>query len=395
MTSEKILVIDKDEKARLVLCDYLTARGFYVISTQAIHEAAPCITKHRPDLVFADLSDADIEKLVKLLRSDKLLAEVVAVSSTESSAKVVSALRAGAADYVLKPFMDAEQLDKVLSKLFERIRLFRLNQHYRKELERANRELNAGIRELKADQSAGLKVQLNMLPEKELTLEQFRFEHMIKPSLYLSGDFLDYFKIDGEKILFYFADVAGHGASSAFVTVLLKNLSNRLLRNVRRGSSADILSPRLYLERVNHELLQTRLGKHVTMFIGIIDHKKRMLTYAVGAHFPMPVIIGKDGVRYIEGVGMPVGLFEKAEFNEYEIPLPEDFGLVMFSDGILEILDDKSLAQKEERLLELVRGGSQTIELLNQGLSLSGLSDLPDDIAILTISEVTKSDVKV
>ncbi len=394
MISEKILVIDKDDKARLVLCDYLTAKGFYVLSTSGIREAAACIGKDHPELVFADLCDVNIEILVKLLQSDNHLTQVVAISSTTSSSTVVSALRAGAADYMLKPLEDTEQLDKVLNKLFDRIRLFRLNQRYRKELEEANKELKSGIRELKADQNAGLKVQMKMLPEQELILGRFRFEHMIKPSLFLSGDFLDYFKIDEDKILFYFADVSGHGASSAFVTVLLKNLSNRLRRNIRRGSSDDILSPRRYLERVNHELLETNLGKHITMFVGIIDRNKVTLTYAVGAHFPMPVIIGKEGVEYIEGTGMPVGLFENAEFNQYEMAIPEDFGLIMFSDGILEILNDKTLAQKEDRLLELIREGSQTIDLISQELRLSELSDVPDDIAILTISEVTERNVE-
>ena len=67
-----------------------------------------------------------------------------------------------------------------------------------------------------------LKVQMKMLPENDQVIEGIYFEHLIKPSLYLSGDFLDYFKLDNDRVLFYFADVSGHGASSAFVTVLLK-----------------------------------------------------------------------------------------------------------------------------------------------------------------------------
>ena len=34
-------------------------------------------------------------------------------------------------------------------------------------------------------------------------------DHMIKPSLYLSGDFLDYFRISADKVLVYIADVSG------------------------------------------------------------------------------------------------------------------------------------------------------------------------------------------
>ncbi len=127
-------------------------------------------------------------------------------------------------------------LDDVIGKLFDRVRVNRLNQLYRQELEEANRDLRDGIAELRADQRAGRKVQLRMLPEHDQVMIGLHVDHMIKPSLYLSGDFLDYFRISEDKVLVYIADVSGHGASSAFVTVLLKNLTNRLQRNLRRGS---------------------------------------------------------------------------------------------------------------------------------------------------------------
>ena len=59
------------------------------------------------------------------------------------------------------------------------------------------------------------------------------------------------FWISEDKVLVYIADVSGHGASSAFVTVLLRNLTNRLQRNLRRQSSEDILHPERFLERIN------------------------------------------------------------------------------------------------------------------------------------------------
>src|SRR5690606_40550624 len=83
---------------------------------------------------------------------------------------------------------------------------------------------------------AGRHIQLKLFPERGREIDGLQFDHLIKPSLYLSGDFLDYFQIDERNVVFYLADVSGHGASSAFVTVLLKNLTNRLQRNLRRGS---------------------------------------------------------------------------------------------------------------------------------------------------------------
>ncbi|HBM49713.1 MAG TPA: hypothetical protein DD385_06155, partial [Marinobacter sp.] len=170
--------------------------------------------------------------------------------------------------------------------------------------------------------------------------------------------------------------------------VLLKNLTNRLQRNLKRQSSDDILHPERFLERINSELLDTGLGKHVTVFVGIISISERILSYAVGAHFPMPILSFEDGeTRFLEGNGLPVGLFEDPEWEVYQVHLDRPFRLLMFSDGILEVIAPKSLDEKERTLLELVSGGSHTIASLSEALGLDTISELPDDIAIVSVTD--------
>lgn len=391
MTSrtERILIIDADEQARTDLARYLEARGFYVSGYAGLSSAKTLFDENIPDVIFADLPPEAIKDLARRLEEAETLTPIVCCSDSESSADVVRALRAGAADFVLKPCSDDKgALDDVIEKLFDRVRVNRLNQLYRHELEEANRDLRNGISELRADQRAGRKVQLRMLPEREQDLAGLHVDHLIKPSLYLSGDFLDYFRISEDQVLVYIADVSGHGASSAFVTVLLKNLTNRLQRNLRRHSSDDILYPDRFLERINSELLDTGLGKHVTVFVGIISVKERTLKYAVGAHFPMPILSFEGGeTRFLEGSGLPVGLFETPKWEVYEVPLAQPFRLTLFSDGILEVISAKSLDEKESTLLELVSGGRHTIASLSEALNLDAITELPDDIAIVSVTD--------
>ncbi|KMQ74472.1 PP2C family protein-serine/threonine phosphatase [Marinobacter subterrani] len=391
MTSrtERILIIDADVKARTDLARYLEARGFYVTGYPDLASARALFDDNIPDVIFADLSPEAIRDLAGRLEEAETFTPIVACSTSESSADVVSMLRAGAADFVLKPCNDDKgALDDVIGKLFDRVRVNRLNQLYRHELEEANRDLRDGIAELRADQRAGRKVQLRMLPEREQVMSGLHIDHLIKPSLYLSGDFLDYFRISDDKVLVYIADVSGHGASSAFVTVLLKNLTNRLQRNLRRGSSDDILFPERFLQRINSELLDTGLGKHVTVFVGIISVSDRSLRYAVGAHFPMPILSFEGGeTAFLEGSGLPVGLFEAPEWEVYEVPLDKPFHLTLFSDGILEVIREKSLDEKERTLLELVSGGRHTIAALSDALGLEEITELPDDIAIVSVTD--------
>ncbi|MDX1552592.1 MAG: SpoIIE family protein phosphatase, partial [Marinobacter sp.] len=384
------LIIDSDEHARSELGRYLEARGFYVTGYPDLNSARALFNDNIPDIIFADMSPDAIGELASRLEDAETFSPIVACYSTEDAPEVVNALRAGAADIVLKPCSDDRgALDDVIGKLFDRVRVNRLNQLYRQELEEANRDLRDGIAELRADQRAGRKVQLRMLPDNDQILSGLTIDHLIKPSLFLSGDFLDYFRISEDKVLVYIADVSGHGASSAFVTVLLKNLTNRLQRNLRRGSSDDILYPERFLERINSELLDTGLGKHVTVFVGIISTTDRRLRYSVGAHFPMPILSFEGGsTAFLEGSGLPVGLFEAPEWEVYDVPLEEPFRLILFSDGILEVIKAKSLDEKEKTLLELVSGGSHTIASLSKALNLDEITELPDDIAIVSVTDI-------
>lgn len=392
--TERILIIDPDAGAAKELERLLESRGFYVSIHADLESAAALFEDTLPDAIFADIPPDSIHKLAHQLDLEDAFVPVVAARAATSAEEVVVALRSGAADFLIKPYLDTDALDDVLAKLFDRVRVSRLNQVYRQELEDANRDLRAGIAELRADQNAGRKVQLKMLPDRHYESSWLFIEHLIKPSLYLSGDFLDYFRLDDNRTLVYIADVSGHGASSAFVTVLLKNLTNRLQRNVKRGSSDDILHPDRFLERINSELLDTGLGKHLTVFAGIIDKQARKLTYAVGAHFPMPILAdGKGNCHFLEGNGLPVGLFESPQWDLYETPLDGPFRLILFSDGILEVIRAKNLEEKERRLLELVSGGRHTIASLSDALNLDEITELPDDIAIVTVTDVVEGTV--
>ena len=82
-----------------------------------------------------------------------------------------------------------------------------------------------------------------------------------------------------------------------------------------------------------------------------------------------------------------MGIFEKPEWEVYRIKLDKPFHLILFSDGILEVLAQKSLDEKEKTLLELVSGGSHTIASLSEALSLDQISELPDDIALVSVTD--------
>ena len=122
------------------------------------------------------------------------------------------------------------------------------------------------------------------------------------------------------------------------------------------------------------------------MLGGVIDEESNRLTYSIGGHLPLPVMYTGDQAYYLEGRGLPVGLFKEAEYNNLEIDLPESFSLTLLSDGILDLLDGENLQEKEALLPKLVSQAGGTLDGLRSVFGLANLAEMPDDIALLVLS---------
>jgi serine phosphatase RsbU (regulator of sigma subunit) len=226
-----------------------------------------------------------------------------------------------------------------------------------------------------------------MLPTSPMVIGDYVFSHTVIPSLYLSGDFTDYFTVGQDYVVFFMADVSGHGSSSAFATVLLKNLFARKRSDYLRKSDAAVLDPVRMLGLANKELLDLGVGKFATMIVGALDMASNRLRYAVAGHLPLPVLVSAAGADYLPGEGTAVGMMPDAAFETKEVPLPESFTLALFSDGILEILPPQNLIEKEAFFLDVFRQGSESPAALVTRLGLDSVATAPDDIAALFVSK--------
>ena len=257
----------------------------------------------------------------------------------------------------------------------------------REALEATNRELRDTVRVLEKDQQAGRQVQMRMLPNSPMVVDDYMFSHTIIPSLYLSGDFTDYFTVDEHYVVFFMADVSGHGSSSAFATVLLKNLFARKRSDYLRRNDDTILSPVEMLKLANIELLDLDVGKYATMVVAVMDISANTLQYSVAGHLPLPVLVSDAGAQYLEGKGNAVGMLKDASFEQFELELPNAFMLALFSDGILEILPPKNLVDKEAYFLDVFARTADSPEDLAEQLGLESAETAPDDIAALFVSK--------
>ncbi|EPG3675158.1 two-component system response regulator RssB [Pseudomonas aeruginosa] len=386
--SATLLIIDDDEVVRESLAAYLEDSNFKVLQALNGLQGLQIFESEQPDLVICDLRMPQIDglELIRRIRQTASETPIIVLSGAGVMSDAVEALRLGAADYLIKPLEDLAVLEHSVRRALDRAYLRVENQRYRDKLEAVNRELQASLNLLQEDQNAGRQVQMNMLPVTPWSIEGLEFSHRIIPSLYLSGDFVDYFRVDERRVAFYLADVSGHGASSAFVTVLLKFMTTRLLYESRRNGTLPEFKPSEVLAHINRGLINTKLGKHVTMLGGVIDLEKNSLTYSIGGHLPLPVLFVEGQASYLEGRGLPVGLFDDATYDDRVMELPPSFSLSLFSDGILDVLPGATLKEKEASLPEQVAAAGGTLDGLRQVFGLANLAEMPDDIALLVLS---------
>ena len=388
MTGSSILVIDDDDVVRGSIAAYLQGSGFKTLEAGNGQHGLQIFRANAPDLILCDLRMPVMDGLTMLTQVRQEASDIpfIVVSGAGVMTDVVEALHLGASDFLVKPIVDLEVLEYAINRALEKAQLLMENKRYRASLEEAINSLKSSLTLLQEDQKAGRQVQMNMLPKKPLEYQGFKVDHNIIPSLYLSGDFVDYFALNDHSFAFYLADVSGHGASSAFVTVLLKHMSINLLQDYHSNGGKVRVKPSHVLNHINRSLLKTGLGKHVTVFGGIVNTRDQTLTYSFGGQFPLPVIAQGDSVHFLEGKGLPVGLFEDAIYEDAVIDLPQQFSLTILSDGILEVLPQKSLQEKEDYLLSVIQEGPTTIEALTEKLGLNAIQEAPDDIAVLILA---------
>jgi len=385
-----VLVIDDDASRAGVLAKLVSESGFHAeVVTDIVNSNYSLAESSDLDVILCelDLKGVSWGEGRRTLREMDVQVPAIMFSDEADVERMMTALRLGANDFFVRPVEDADALVRSIDRCVRQRQMRRELQKSRRRLEAANVELRGTVKMLEQDQQAGRQVQLRMLPATPLVLDDYVFSHTVIPSLYLSGDFTDYFTVGEDCVAFFMADVSGHGSSSAFATVLLKNLFARKRSDFLRRDDDSILSPVAMLKQANKELLDLGVGKFATMVVGLLDMKSNSLRYSVAGHLPQPVLVSGSGARYLRGEGSAVGIMEDTHFEEHLIDLPNRFMLALFSDGILEILPPKNLIEKEKYFLDVFEQTADSPGELVTRLGLDNVDTAPDDIAALFLSK--------
>jgi DNA-binding response OmpR family regulator len=114
MTHGRILVVDDDSDIRGLVRELLDRRGFAVTEAKDGQEALRRVFEERPDLVVLDVAMPGLDGWATLERIRELSdVPVVMLTAKATELEKTRGLRAGADDYVTKPFGRQELLARI------------------------------------------------------------------------------------------------------------------------------------------------------------------------------------------------------------------------------------------------------------------------------------------
>jgi sigma-B regulation protein RsbU (phosphoserine phosphatase) len=191
-------------------------------------------------------------------------------------------------------------------------------------------------------------IQRNLLPEAPPVIKGFDIAVSNEPCFEVGGDYYDFLTLGPNTLLLVVADVEGKGVSSAMV---MSNLQATLRALVMHLHSLEVIT----LSLNEMILADTRSGKFLSCFLGLVDTARGGLHYINAGHVP-PLVLRKNGETESLGAGgMPIGLFASVEYERGSVKLMPGDALVCCTDGIGEAANIESDEFGAERLAESVR----------------------------------------
>ena len=236
---------------------------------------------------------------------------------------------------------------------------------------------------LERDMQMAHELQRRLLPPKNPKLENLEVAAKFVPARTIGGDLYDFFSYSSSRLAIVIGDVSGKGAPAAIYAALVSG--------ILRSHTPIEPSPAEMLSAVNYSLSERRIdGQFVSLIYAVWDEAERTLQVA-NSGLPRPIYCHTGKTEMIEATGLPLGLFDDAEYDEFTFRAKPGDLFVFFSDGILDARNRAGELFGRERAEHIVsrcsdKTAEEVVHLLFQAAKEhAGEEDTFDDQTVVAI----------
>jgi len=212
-------------------------------------------------------------------------------------------------------------------------------------------------RRLEFDLAMARELQFRLLPQSIPRLANLEIAAKFSPARAIGGDLYDFLTYSQSRLALVVGDISGKGAPAAIYAALVSG--------ILRSHAAMEPGPAEMLAAVNYSLAERRIdGQFVSLIYAVWDDRNRSLQVA-NSGLPRPVYCHQGKTQLIEATGLPLGLFDEAEYDEFTFPAQPGDLFVFFSDGILDATNKAGELFGRTRLEQVIancyRGAPESI----------------------------------
>jgi len=202
---------------------------------------------------------------------------------------------------------------------------------------------------VKAEIDAANRIQAALLPLDTPRLAGASVASHYRAATEIGGDYFDFLPQPGGDIGIAFGDVSGHGLTSGIVMAMAKAA---LMVQVDYDAS-----PRAVLDVLNEIVIRTAPKRiMMTFFFGLLDPRAQSLRFSSAGHLD-PYVYRKSTKR-LEALscwGYPLGISRRDPFREQTVEFESGDRLILYSDGLIEAVDDDGEPFGFDRFEETIR----------------------------------------
>jgi sigma-B regulation protein RsbU (phosphoserine phosphatase) len=199
---------------------------------------------------------------------------------------------------------------------------------------------------LERDLAMARQLQFRLLPPTLPKLAHLDIAAKFVPARAIGGDLYDFVNYSMSRTAIVVGDVSGKGAPAAIYAALVSG--------ILRSHAPIEPGPAEMLSAVNFSLGERRIdGQFVSLIYAVWDDRNRTLQVA-NSGLPRPIYCHDGQIEIIEATGLPLGLFDDADYDEFSFRAKPGDMFVFFSDGILDAGDKEEELFGRERVGEIV-----------------------------------------